>query len=144
MNIISHLEKTPREVYCGAIGYVTPHKQAVFNVPIRTVWIDRETGTAEYGVGGGVTWGSTAVGEYEEALAKTAVLKQVDTSFDLVESLRLSDGSYTLLELHLERLRSSAEYFGFICSRKQLEHKLNEGALAHPEGHFKARLLLTR
>ncbi|MBC8081243.1 MAG: aminodeoxychorismate synthase component I [Gorillibacterium sp.] len=143
MDMISHLESTPREVYCGAIGYVTPHKQAVFNVPIRTVWINKETGIAEYGVGGGVTWGSSAEGEYEEALAKTAVLRQADSSFDLLESLRLSGGSYTLLELHLKRLRGSADYFGFDYPLKDLENKLKEGALDHPEGDFKARLLLT-
>ncbi|MCL6456550.1 MAG: aminodeoxychorismate synthase component I [Gorillibacterium sp.] len=144
MDMISHLEHSPREIYCGAIGYITPHKQAVFNVPIRTVWIDTEAGTAEYGVGGGVIWDSSAEGEFEEALAKTAVLKQVDTPFDLVESLRLSNGSYTLLEHHLERLRGSAEYFGFVYPLLQIESKLSEGAQTYPEGDYKARLLLSQ
>src|SRR5699024_768529 len=34
LHIIHHIEKRPREVYCGAIGYITPENEAVFNVPI--------------------------------------------------------------------------------------------------------------
>jgi para-aminobenzoate synthetase/4-amino-4-deoxychorismate lyase len=30
MEIIANLETTPREVYCGAIGYITPKKEAIF------------------------------------------------------------------------------------------------------------------
>ena len=66
MEYIAELEKTPREVYCGAIGYITPEREAVFNVPIRTVVIDKKDQTATYGVGGGVTWDSTVKNEYEE------------------------------------------------------------------------------
>ncbi|WP_054754290.1 chorismate-binding protein [Piscibacillus salipiscarius] len=40
MEIISQLETSPREVYCGAIGMITPDQKAVFNVPIRTVLVD--------------------------------------------------------------------------------------------------------
>lgn len=52
MNIIADLENEPRDVYCGAIGYITPDKEAIFNVPIRTVLINHSTGSAVYGVGG--------------------------------------------------------------------------------------------
>lgn len=48
MNIIADLETAPREVYCGAIGFITPNKEAVFNVPIRTVLIEQQTGKAIY------------------------------------------------------------------------------------------------
>lgn len=54
MEVINDLETTPREVYCGAIGYITPSKEAIFNVPIRTVIINQETNQATYGVGGGL------------------------------------------------------------------------------------------
>src|SRR5437868_5015575 len=66
MRLIAEWEDSPRGVYCGAIGYVSPAGEAVFNVAIRTVVIDAEARTAEYGVGGGVTWDSTAVAEYAE------------------------------------------------------------------------------
>lgn len=72
--LIAALEEAPRGVYCGAVGWVRPGGDCVFNVAIRTVQIDAVTGVAEYGVGGGITWDSTSEGEYAEALAKAAVL----------------------------------------------------------------------
>src|SRR5699024_1716507 len=56
MKQIAALEDSPRAVYCGAVGFVSPNREAVFNVPIRTVIIDSVEETAEYGVGGGVVW----------------------------------------------------------------------------------------
>ena len=41
MKIIADLETTPRGVYTGAIGFLTPDRTAQFNVAIRTVTIDR-------------------------------------------------------------------------------------------------------
>ena len=74
MSIIAELEDAPRGVYCGAVGYLAPASagppSAAFNVAIRTVMVDAETETAEYGVGGGVTWDSSAAGEYDETVAK--------------------------------------------------------------------------
>lgn len=37
MEIISELEDSPRGVYCGAIGFLEPNGNAIFNVPIRTM-----------------------------------------------------------------------------------------------------------
>ena len=66
MEIIADLEDSPRGVYCGAVGFLAPPGSGVprarFNVPIRTVMLDTETHAAEYGVGGGITWGSSAAG----------------------------------------------------------------------------------
>ena len=76
MDIIAELETSPRDVYCGAIGFITPNKEAIFNVPIRTVVIEQKTGKATYGVGGGITWDSTAKGEYDEILAKASLLEE--------------------------------------------------------------------
>ena len=77
MAVIRGLEATPRGVYCGAVGLVGPPGAPVrarFNVAIRTVVLDRATGTAVYGTGGGITWGSDPAAEHAELLAKTAVL----------------------------------------------------------------------
>ena len=82
MDIIANLEKTPREVYCGAIGYITPNQEAIFNVPIRTVVIDQKTGNATYGVGGGITWDSTTEGNIMKSLQKQAYLKKIDQIFN--------------------------------------------------------------
>lgn len=110
---IAELEVATREVYCGAIGLIRPGGDCVFNVAIRTVWIDTATGVAEYGVGGGITASSTAAGEYDEALAKAAVLTRRVPEFGLLETLRLEDGVYVRLDRHLARLGASAAYFGW-------------------------------
>ena len=84
MNIIAELETTPRKIYTGSIGYISPNRKAQFNVAIRTALIDRENKTAEYGVGGGIVWDSTSADEYSEALLKARVLTERprDVRFD--------------------------------------------------------------
>ncbi len=54
MSHIKTLEKTPREIYIGAIAMIAPGRQAQFNVAIRTAKVVNRTGTARYGVGGGI------------------------------------------------------------------------------------------
>src|SRR5690606_34376426 len=117
-------------------------KNAVFNVPIRTVVIDAERETARYGVGGGITWDSTSEGEYQELYTKAQVLTAKRPEFELLESLKLEDGTYPLLEYHLERLSDSAKYFHFPGNKAEVEHVLKSLAHQHPMGLFKVRLLL--
>ncbi|MFH1476657.1 MAG: aminodeoxychorismate synthase component I [Verrucomicrobiota bacterium] len=123
--IIRALEPHPRGVYCGTIGWWAPDGQAEFNVAIRTVTIDTETGTARYHVGGGITHGSLPENEYAECLAKAEVLTRPLPVFDLLETLRW-DGSYFLLREHLDRLAESAAYFDFSFSRPAAEAALNQ------------------
>lgn len=78
MEIIRELESGPRGVYCGAIGHLAPTGSARFNVAIRTVVVDRHTGLATFGTGGGITWSSDPAAEYAELLAKTRILGHVD------------------------------------------------------------------
>lgn len=144
MRYIAGLEQTPREVYCGAIGYITPEKNAVFNVPIRTVVIDQDKSAARYGVGGGITWDSTSDGEYEELLTKARVLTDQRPEFALLESLKLEDGTYPLAARHLERLKKSAAYFRYALDEEAVMGQLESLASEHPEGLFKARLTLGR
>jgi para-aminobenzoate synthetase component 1 len=68
MEIIRALEPSPRDAYCGAIGWFAPDGRADFNVAIRTLMV--QNGRAHLNVGGGVVWDSTAEAEYEEALWK--------------------------------------------------------------------------
>ena len=141
MEIISNLEKSPREVYCGAIGYITPNQEAIFNVPIRTVVVDQKTGKATYGVGGGITWDSTAEGEYHEVLAKASLLEEDRPDFQLLESLLLQDGEYFLLEEHLTRLKNSAKYFGISVDVENAQITLHDFARKNSLGASKIRLL---
>lgn len=142
MNIIADLESEPREVYCGAIGYITPDKEAIFNVPIRTVLIDHSTGSAVYGVGGGVTWDSTSEGEYHEILAKAKLLEEKPSEYQLLESLLLDNGDYFLLEEHLKRLENSARYFGFPNEVERIKKSLIEYGEIKGNMMIKVRLLL--
>lgn len=141
MDIISRLETASRDVYCGAIGYITPDQEAIFNVPIRTVIINQETGKATYGVGGGITWDSTASGEYEEVLTKMSLLEQEKPGFELLESILLSNGELYLLEEHLDRLQNSAKYFQFPFNRDEVNTALLNFTKKYPTGNFKIRLL---
>lgn len=144
MHLISKLEQHPRELYCGAIGFIKPNGDAVFNVAIRTVHIDTETGIAEYGVGGGVTWDSTAAGEYAEAFTKTALLHTPDPSFQLLETLKLEGGDYLLLDRHLSRLSASANYFGIPVEIDQVLTNLQEHARQFPSAIRRVRLLVSQ
>ncbi|MFG6113832.1 aminodeoxychorismate synthase component I [Halobacillus sp. MO56] len=144
MNYISKLERSPRHIYCGAIGLITPDREAIFNVPIRTVLVDKEAETATYGAGGGITWDSTVEGEYEELMAKAGLLKEKRTPFHLLESLKLQDGHFPLSQRHIDRLLSSARYFGYTIDDGQVNQVLKNVASEHTQGAFKVRLLVNR
>ncbi len=145
MQILRELERHPRGVYCGCMGWWLADRRAQFNVAIRTICIDTAKGEAEYHTGGGITWDSTVDGERDECNAKTAILNYHRPEFDLLESLAWN-GGYHVLEEHLERLASSAHYFGFPFDRAQIEEHLRKKhcELRHQFGVFKVRLLLSR
>lgn len=144
MGIISDLESSPREVYCGAVGFITPEQEAIFNVPIRTVMIDNKSGNASYGVGGAVTWDSTDKEEYEEVLTKAKVLDVNPEDFQLLETLGLQNGVYLVLENHLKRIKRSADFFQFSTDLELIEKKLLDFAKKHDSKHWKVRLLVTK
>ena len=144
MNLIARLEDGPRGVYCGAIGFVSPQHEAIFNVAIRTVVIDTESGAAEYGVGGGITWDSTPEDEYAEALTKAALLSEPAPSFALLETLRLEQGTYTLLERHLDRLDESARYFDVPIALPAVRAALAEHRDQWPQHSRRVRLLVAQ
>ena len=141
MAIIRALEAQPRGVYTGAIGVIRPGGDCVFNVAIRTPVLDRLSGEVTFGVGGGITFDSTAAAEYEECALKAAFLTRRAGEFQLVETLLLEDGAYFLLERHLERVRASAGYHGFPWDEAAARTALAEVRLSHPQGEWKVRLL---
>jgi para-aminobenzoate synthetase/4-amino-4-deoxychorismate lyase len=126
MSIIAELETTPRKLYTGSIGYISPNRKAQFNVAIRTAIIDRKSFTAEYGLGGGIVWDSTSADEYSEALLKARVLTGHTRPFELLETLLWTpEEGYHLREEHIARMQDSADYFDFPFSRHSLEQQLN-------------------
>ena len=149
MQIIAELEDSPRGVYCGAVGYLSPPGSGLpaarFNVPIRTVTLDSETGVAEYGVGGGITWDSDAAGEYEETVAKARVLTSRRPRFELFETLRHEPGvGYRHLARHLARLRDSATYFGFAFNEGTVTAALIQEATRFPDRDARIRVVVDR
>jgi para-aminobenzoate synthetase/4-amino-4-deoxychorismate lyase len=143
MQIIAGLERSPRRIYTGAIGFYAPGRQAQFNVAIRTLRVDKRLGQAEYGVGGGIVWDSQIEEEWQETKSKTRVLVELPRPFDLLETLRWSaEESWRLLEEHLYRLERSAAYFDFPFSRADLLEALEQIA-AQFEGKTDQRVRLT-
>lgn len=146
MELIRDLETEPRGVYCGAIGIVAPPGQpfrARFSVAIRTLTVDRATGTAVYGTGGGITWSSEPAAEHAELLAKTAILTEPSEDFALVETMAHVPGhGLRNLDRHLARLGDSASYFGFpfdpCAARALLAHAVQDA------GPVRVRLTLRR
>ncbi len=137
MEIIHELEDGPRGVYTGAIGFLTPERNAVFNVPIRTVELRGNRG--EMGIGSGIVWDSDPEAEWEECSLKGGFLTRATPEFELIETLLWRPGSgYWLYDFHLERLAGSAGYFGFPCDMKEVVARL-AGIVEGRESHRSAQ-----
>jgi len=78
MQIIAELERAPRGVYCGAIGYVSTTGAMDFNIPIRTIVL--RDGMATFHAGAGIVWDSEPAAEYQETLAKARTMMEALTS----------------------------------------------------------------
>jgi para-aminobenzoate synthetase / 4-amino-4-deoxychorismate lyase len=128
MQLLTELEQRPRGVYTGAIGFFSK-EQSVFNVAIRTLELEQERGVM--GVGSGIVIDSNPADEWRECLLKAQFLSNPTDpgarrgagSFSLVETL-LWNGEFPLLELHLDRLEDSADYFAFPFNRARVRTAL--------------------
>jgi len=122
MEIIRELEESARGVYCGAIGFFAPDGSANFNVAIRTLTIDGDSG--QLGIGGAVVQDSTSASEYAECLLKARYFENVRTPIGLIETLRFENG-VVRLERHLDRMQRSAKALGLpfdrACAQRTLE-----------------------
>jgi para-aminobenzoate synthetase component 1 len=74
MEIIGELERVPRNVYCGSIGFIGFNGRMDFNIAIRTVTF--LNGIASFHGGGGITAKSDPSAEYDETLAKVQRIKE--------------------------------------------------------------------
>ncbi|HWE41907.1 MAG TPA: aminodeoxychorismate synthase component I, partial [Gemmatimonadaceae bacterium] len=144
MRKIAEFEPSPRGAYCGAIGHLAPSGDATFSVAIRTAWLDRGTGTIEYGVGGGITWDSAPSAEYDEIRAKSAIVTSAAPRFELLETMRLTADGYARRERHLARLAESARYFAIPVELSEVEHELDAHARAARDLPRRVRLLVAR
>jgi para-aminobenzoate synthetase/4-amino-4-deoxychorismate lyase len=140
MQIIHELEKHPREVYCGAIGFISPFGESVFSVAIRTLVVNGNQGVM--GVGSGIVYDSDPVKEYEECLLKTRFITNPMIRFDLLETI-VWKKEFIFLEEHLSRLRDSAEYFGMPFDTSAIIAALETAAQNFATGNeYRIRLLV--
>ena len=141
MEIIGELETAPRELYCGAIGFVSPDEQ-VFSVAIRTAILDLRQRVGTLGVGSGVTADAEPAAEFRECLQKAAFLAQQAEPQQFIETLRWHpDQGFLLLERHFARLAGSSRTLGFVYDRNHLCRQLQH-SIAEQSSACKVRLLL--
>lgn len=147
MQLLAELEEAPRGVYTGAVGFFSP-KETVFNVAIRTLELEGgENGLrGRMGAGSGIVIDSNPAAEYRECLLKAEFLTRSAARrpehFSLIETM-LWEGHYPFLELHLDRLVDSAEYFDFVCDCAAIRAALDEQAKRFADrSQRRVRLLL--
>ncbi len=151
MRMIAELEETPRGVYCGVVGLVGPEDpfrrangtrpqgmpdavHARFAVAIRTAVVDKRTGTASYGAGGGITWGSEARAEWIEVQAKTSLLRRpTPRPSGLFETLAWHpQHGAPLLDRHLQRLGGSAKMLGLAFDDVEIRRLVTAAVTGSP------------
>ena len=148
MEIIDTLETSARGIYTGSIGRIDASGDAMFNVAIRTLHLDGRAvaegkGRASLGLGGGIVADSHPGAEWSESLLKGAFVTAGQRAFDLIETMAFDpvDG-ILLLERHLERMKDSAESFGFPFDRHETRNELQAATFRLRAPH-RVRLLLS-
>ena len=121
MQIIESLEAEPRGLYTGSIGYLKPCAgglgfEGIFNVVIRTLLlkpvsdpISDDLYHGVYGVGSGIVIDSDPAAEYRECGWKARFLNELRPAFGIFETMRVENWQCRLLDLHLGRLKTSAQ-----------------------------------
>lgn len=145
MQIIHELERNPRGIYTGSIGYFGPDQSAEMNVAIRTVVLDTTTGKAVMGVGSGIVHDSDPGAEHRECLLKARFVSEPGEEFQLIETIRWDPvRGWFLLPFHVRRLKASAAYFGFLFDRTSFDTALRrvERSLKGSRKPMRVRLLL--
>ncbi len=140
MEILHELESSPRDAYCGALGYFAPDGSAQFNVAIRTITVENGRGTM--GIGGGIVQDSNAQSEYSECLLKAAYFASARRPIGLIETLKYeSQVGFVRLERHLSRLGRSAAALSISFDRQAAIAAL-DASIKEKEGTLRVRLLL--
>jgi para-aminobenzoate synthetase/4-amino-4-deoxychorismate lyase len=160
MELIDAHERDARGLYCGAIGHIDVAERddtradkdtgrAVFNVAIRTLRLAPDYpgaagGRATMGVGSAVVADSAMLGEWRECLIKGSFLRLSAGQADLIETMAFDPvRGIVLIELHLERLRTSALELGFAFDRHAARNAI-QALCFDLEVPVKVRLLLAR
>ena len=162
MELIAATEPNARGPYCGAIGRIDPAPQqsaaiaggeAAFNVAIRTLRLapDRNGpvaaatgGSAVLGVGSAIVADSDGMTEWRECLIKGGFVRASAGGFDLIETMAFTpEAGIGLLELHLERAKSSAATLGFSFDRHAIRNAI-QALCFEQERPARVRLMCSR
>jgi para-aminobenzoate synthetase component I len=77
LELIEQYEKTKRGLYSGSLGYFLPNGDFDFNVVIRSLQYNAQTGYLSFEVGSAITYDSDPEQEYQECLLKAAAITQI-------------------------------------------------------------------
>jgi len=147
MELIDEVERDARGPYCGAIGRIGPGDEAAFNVAIRTIRLipgENDKHKAVLGVGGAIVADSDGMGEWRECLIKAGFVREAAGGHDLIETMRFEpESGIGLLELHLERLKTSAQELCFSFDRHETRNRI-QALCFELDQPAKVRLLLAR
>lgn len=77
MELIEHYERARRNLYSGAMGYITPDGDFDFNVVIRSLLYNQATRQLSFQVGSAITYDAEPALEYDECLLKAKAIMQV-------------------------------------------------------------------
>jgi para-aminobenzoate synthetase/4-amino-4-deoxychorismate lyase len=153
LQILQQLERWPRRLYSGAIGWFAPATQGrrlgdfMLSVPIRTLQLDapdaNDRRRGELGVGAGIVYDSDARAEYQECLLKAGFLTGAVPGFGLFETMHATRAGCRLLEPHLARLSASAGVLGFVFDEAALRQEIAAVCTDFEEGReYRLRVAL--
>jgi len=77
MELIGQYEKTKRGIFSGAVGYISPNGDFDFNVVIRSIMYNSQSGYLSFLTGSGITFYSDPAMEWEECLLKAEAIRMV-------------------------------------------------------------------
>lgn len=147
MELINAVERDARGPYCGAIGRIDAAGDAAFNVAIRTLRLtpgENGRGKAVLGVGSAIVADSEALPEWRECLVKGGFVRLYAAGCDLIETMRFTpDDGIPLLELHLERIKASADELGFAFDRHAVRNAI-QALCFEADAPAKVRLVTAR
>jgi para-aminobenzoate synthetase/4-amino-4-deoxychorismate lyase len=134
MEIIQELENTPRDYYCGALGWLDPNGDFAFSVPIRTLSLDPALPSKPrhftLGIGAGITIDSDAEKEWQECQIKSAFITEMPSELGLFETIRVENSKPLRCAAHLERLKHSAQALQIPYQQSQIDAAIDRACHA--------------
>ena len=152
MELIDQTERDARGPYCGAIGRIDAAtadgtSDAAFNVAIRTLRLtpsENQRGRAVLGVGSAIVADSEVLTEWRECLVKGGFVRLAAGGGDLIETMRFTpEEGVPLLELHLERIKASAEELALVFDRHAVRNAI-QALCFEADAPARLRLLVSR